>query len=388
MTANLSILAGKTAYQHIVNNGLEPKDIAAVFGASGAAKWLSIYGLDAAIFGRWLPQSKQPVSLLGTSVGAFKLAAAMQPDPELSLKIFADAYIAQRYRKKPTPKEVVEQIDSLLAPIFGVASDTGMSAGEESAEGVNAILSHERYFYHCTAVHCLGALASDQKLQQSFGVFKAGTSALVSRKRLNEHVKRVLFKRADGRWIENPGIVNQADQIETVSIELTKGNLRQAILASGSLPVYMYGVKFGIPEELSFPYEFDRSNGYMMLRDGGLLDYHPSPSNLMSSKKQLVLYPHFYPYLIEGWFDKLKRKKYVSSDKLDNLIIVTPSDSYIKRLPQKRIPDRKDFEVYAGNDELRMSLWRVAADRSHELGETWLQLAKSGDWQKVLKPLS
>ncbi|MDX9963341.1 hypothetical protein [Desulfobacter postgatei] len=50
MLNNLTILAGATAYRHIKENGLSPNHIDAMLGASGAAKWLCIYGLDSVIF--------------------------------------------------------------------------------------------------------------------------------------------------------------------------------------------------------------------------------------------------------------------------------------------------------------------------------------------------
>ena len=52
--SQLVIQAGPDAYAKIQRDGLQAEDIAAVFGASGAAKWLGIYGLDSAIFSRWL----------------------------------------------------------------------------------------------------------------------------------------------------------------------------------------------------------------------------------------------------------------------------------------------------------------------------------------------
>jgi hypothetical protein len=80
----LRILAGATAYRHIKTNGLTQQDISAVFAASGAAKWLTIYGLDRAVFSVWLAQSIHPIDLFGTSIGTFKLAAAAQQKPSSS----------------------------------------------------------------------------------------------------------------------------------------------------------------------------------------------------------------------------------------------------------------------------------------------------------------
>ena len=44
--ADLIIAAGPKALAHIRKHGLSPDDISAIFGASGAAKWLAIAGLD------------------------------------------------------------------------------------------------------------------------------------------------------------------------------------------------------------------------------------------------------------------------------------------------------------------------------------------------------
>ena len=93
----IRILAGDSAYKKIKQNGLSPQDVSAVFGASGAAKWLTIYGLDKAIFSEWLIKSDQPIDLFGTSVGAFKLAAAAQNNPAEAMTQLADAYIDQHY---------------------------------------------------------------------------------------------------------------------------------------------------------------------------------------------------------------------------------------------------------------------------------------------------
>ncbi|MEC7154799.1 MAG: hypothetical protein VXW66_04980 [Pseudomonadota bacterium] len=79
----LTLAAGPTALKHVREHGLSPNDVRTIFGASGAAKWLAIAGLDKAIFGNWMADrtATAPVDLYGTSVGAFKLAAAARRDP-------------------------------------------------------------------------------------------------------------------------------------------------------------------------------------------------------------------------------------------------------------------------------------------------------------------
>ena len=57
----LSVYAGKRAYEHVRKNGLLPTDVNRIMGASGAAKWLAIAGLDKAIFGRWFNDSSHRI---------------------------------------------------------------------------------------------------------------------------------------------------------------------------------------------------------------------------------------------------------------------------------------------------------------------------------------
>ena len=95
----LTLAAGPTALRHVREHGLSSNDVSTIFGASGAAKWLAISGLDKAIFGDWMADrtATAPVDLYGTSVGAFKLAAAARRDPGRMLATLAQAYICLLY---------------------------------------------------------------------------------------------------------------------------------------------------------------------------------------------------------------------------------------------------------------------------------------------------
>ena len=119
--AELIIAAGKTALAHIRKNGLTPDDISTIFGASGAAKWLAIAGLDHKVFARFMTQrtNKTPVDLFGTSVGAFKLAGAARQDADTTLKVMADAYIAQSYEGKIDLTSIDKQTDIVFEKFMG-----------------------------------------------------------------------------------------------------------------------------------------------------------------------------------------------------------------------------------------------------------------------------
>ncbi len=363
-TAPLEIRAGKRALERIRDRGLNPDDVRSVFGASGAAKWLAIAGLDAAIFGRWLSQSSQPVDCFGTSIGAIKLAAAVQAEPERRIQRLAEAYIRQSYVGRPTPVAIAAECDRVLDAALGDA-------------GVTGILAHERYRYHCGAVTSNSGLATNSQYRQSLSMLRMAGRALGGRKFLQSDLERVVFYQQGN----NKGDLTcvGADGFRTHRVPLDSSNLRAAILASGSIPVYMDLVEAEL--------KTDHGSIRLPLRDGGLLDYHPIPQNIQAveggRERGLVLYPHFYPRLRETWFDKFFVWRKVAANMLDDVVLVYPSQQFVADLPQKRIPDRGDFQRFANDDEQRQRLWREAVDRSAVLGDYWMQLVERNDWSMV-----
>ncbi len=360
MTA-LRIRAGATALQHIRENGLSPEHISAVFGASGAAKWLGIYGLDCAIFGDWLSQSQQPVDLFGTSIGAFKLAAAARNDPREAMTVLAHAYTQQQYDKNMTTDELGARIALETNRIL----DTFLPA-----EGINEILSNSRYHFHCGSVRCKGWLASQNVSKQKVAMARGLLLSAFGRGFYHAMVERVIFSKGTSVLT-----YSGRDGINTQIIKLTPDNFRDAILSSGSIPVVMPSVEniTGAPDGV--------------YRDGGLLDYHPVPSNVTTVNNGLALYPHFYSQLKEGWFDKYWSWRTVRAEQLDRTILLSPSESFVQSLPDQRIPDRKDFYRFRDNDSKRVENWNTAIERSLELGEEFLQLCRSGNVADRAEPI-
>lgn len=322
----------------------------AVFGASGAAKWLTIYGLDRAIFGDWLAAVNHPVHLFGTSVGAFKLAAAAMADPAAALERLARAYIEQSYEHDFSPQAVDRETGKILRTLLP------QGAQQE-------ILDNPRFRFHCAAVWSRGWLGRHNIHAQRLALGKAFLLSLRGRPALRAMLGRTIFgvggTGSDG--IEFSG----RDGFETQTVALTADNLERALTASGSIPVLMRGV--------------DDIEGDRIYRDGGLLDYHPVPSNVMAPGAGIVLYPHFYPAITEAWFDKFFRWRRVAVERLDNVLLIAPSDDYIRSLPRSRIPDRQDFYRYKGREQERLEHWYEVMHRSLELGEAWLSLIRSGD---------
>jgi hypothetical protein len=348
MTA-LKLFAGPRAYAQIRQHGLVPNDISAVFGASGAAKWLTIYGLDRAIFADWLASTSHPVDLFGTSVGAFKLAAAAQRDPAAALAVLAQAYITQEYVGSVTAAQIALETRRILTAFL-------------PPEAVADILQSPRYNYHCASVRCLGMLADSRPAAQKVAMLKAFLLALGGRKFHQRTFERIIFH--SGAAVHDYA---GRDGFVTRRVALTPDNFVPAILSSGSIPVLMPGVTdiAGAPGGV--------------YRDGGLLDYHAVPTNLTEIQHGLVLYPHFYPHIKEGWFDKFAPWRKVTGRQLDDTLVVCPSAEFVKSLPGGVIPDRRDFNKFQGDDAQRIRRWSQARDQSLALGEEFLQLARSGD---------
>jgi len=273
MTDRLLFLAGKTAYNQIKKNGLSQSDIAAVMGASGAAKWLVLHGLDKALFSQWFKGRNKPLYLFGTSVGAWKFSAAAQENSADAFDTFAQAYIHQVYEGRITPEKITRETHQIFNAFL-------------PKKNINQILTHPFLRLNFSAVRCKSIMTKDHPIFQSIGLLLAFLANLK-----NRHLQRYFFERTV--FFDQRFSVNQFDlsDFELQKVALSSDNLKPALIASGSIPLIMEPIK-NIPAAPKGSY-----------LDGGVLDYHPVFSFLEKTDK-LILYPHFYPYLIPGWFDK------------------------------------------------------------------------------------
>lgn len=352
----LRILAGARAFRQIQKEGLKPDAIDAVFGASGAAKWLAIQGLDKAIFGHWIRQRSTDLHLVGTSIGAWKLAAAACSDPESAMDKLAEAYIVQRYAKTATREDVANEAERILNAFL-------------PEQEIASILQSATLHLHIGTVRSKGLLASENTALLALAMLQMACRNIGGRNALTGQLERVLFSTAPARFPLSTG-----DAYPTRLISLATSTLRRALLASGSIP-YVLPAVCDIPGAPPGAY-----------RDGGMLDYHPVPSNF-SRFEGLVLYPHFYPHLVPGWFDKSYHSRRASGRQVDNVVLLAPSEDFIAGLPYQRIPDRKDFKRFQGRDDEREKVWKTCMEASEQLGQAFLSLVQSGDIAGQIEPI-
>lgn len=350
----LTIRAGRRALQRLHDKPLSADDVHVIPGAAGGPKALGISGLDKAIFGDWLPAVPQERSLIGSSIGSWRFAAIASTDyPKAQLARLADLYTSQRFAKGVSTAEVSRKSILFLEELLG---------GHEEY-----LLNHPFYRLNVVVVRSRGMLEHDTRGRLSLGLMNAISANMVSRRHLGRFMERGIIH--DAR-LKTP--VSKLVDFPSHEVALTRDNLLPALLASASIPMVMSGVRNipGAPEGV--------------YRDGGLLDYH---LDLPYEQPGIILYPHFTDKVVPGWFDKTLPWRRGDATRLQDVLLVAPSPEYLESLPDRKLPDRKDFEKYVGDDEGRERSWRRAIAESDRLGDEFMELVSSGRLAEVVRPL-
>ena len=354
MQSVLTLRAGKRALERIRSQGLVASDIEIVPGAAGGPKALGIAGLDRAVFGEWLPSAPGIRHLIGSSIGAWRFASACRADPVAALDEFARAYTQQTYPRRPSRRLVSDSARDMLGGLFNGHEDE--------------VLAHPHYRLHILTVRGRWPLTRDSAFHTPLGFGAAAMANALGRRHLARFLERTIFH--DAR--EHPAFFrtgSRFDAFNTHEVALERGNLAPALLASASIPLVLEGV----PDIPSAP------RGVYW--DGGLIDYHLHLPYYRTNG--LVLYPHFTDRIVPGWLDKGMPWRHARGEWLDNVVLVAPSREYLAKLPHGKLPDRRDFARFEGDDAGRMKYWREAIGESARLGDAFLEFARKPDPARV-----
>ncbi len=347
----LRFLAGATAVKQIEENGFTPELFTQLLAASGGPKWIGIAGLDKYLFGEFFHQRTNPLHTLGASSGAWRLACLGQKDPLKAYSRFEELYIGQRYDSKPSPQEVSEQVKGIIEGLLG----------EEKGRDIVNHSTIKTHFLACRGKH-LNRLPS--RLALGLGLATTAATNLISRKSLAMHFERFLFSSID---LSSP--FNTLNDLPSQHIALNEDNIAQVLLATGSIPWVLAPVT-DIP---------GAPKGHYV--DGGITDYHFDLP--LSAAKGLTLYPHFYPEITPGWFDKSLSWRRAKRN-YHNALILAPSESYIDRLPYGKLPDRGDFKHLSS--EQRIKYWQQSISMSQELADELSNLIERQNIMDYIEP--
>lgn len=154
-------------------------------------------------------------------------------------------------------------------------------------------------------------------------------------------------------------------------IPLSAENLSDVVIASGSIPLILNGVHdiHGAPPGT--------------YRDGGVIDYRPDMPT--AANDRISLFPHFFDWLKPGWFDRQLAWRKVNNKNLDRTVLICPSNDFIARLPDGKVPDRTDFVRMS--TQRRIRLWRGVVDACKELADELNDVLDNGQLAARLKPL-
>jgi hypothetical protein len=293
-----------------------------------------------------------PLHLVGSSVGSWRFAALVQGMD--AYERFLDAYLRQTYKTVPTARMVSDEIGKILDAYLDEA-------------GVTRALSHPLARLNVLAVRCAWPGSSNLKYAVLLSMVMAGLLNLVDRRLLRLFFSRTLFH--DGRDLP-PFFSMEGFPIDQA--RLTRENLRQAVMASGSMPVIMEGVRDieGAPPG--------------MYRDAGIIDYHV---DIPYGSKGIVLFPHYMERITTGWFDKLLTWRSPEYGNLENVVLLAPGKAFVEKLPGGRIPSREDFKEFWSRDAERVAFWKQVVAASTVLGDEFLEAVRDGTLAGSLRPI-
>ena len=352
-SSSLVFRAGPGAYAEVRKHGFSPELIGTLAGASGGAKWLVLSQLDRVVLKTIVPNLKGPVHLIGSSIGAWRFACYAQRNPLSAIQRFEEAYLEQTYTAKPSRHEITAKSREILGRVIG-------------DDGVADILSHPVFRTHVMTVRSRLATSSEHPLLLGAGLFAAATANFASRRLLGAFFERALF--FDERELP-PFYAPKGFPLKRIPI--SAANLEDAIVATGSIPLVLSGVRdiAGAPPGV--------------YRDGGVIDYHLDLPQ--SEPQRLSLYLHFIDRIVPGWFDKRLHWRRPESSNVDRTVLISPSPEFVVRLPNRKIPDRKDFVNYSSDE--RIQAWRGVVAACTELADELFEVLERDLLAERLEPL-
>lgn len=343
---------GSRARRRLVDKGLDGDQIAAVVGPASGPKWLALVGIDQALLGSDLLRrrgNKPPIQLLGASAGSWRMLAYATEQPLQSLQRLQDGYIGQVFQRGDKAPYVSQCYRELMHDVVGEHGDHVLHRSDFDLSIVTTRLRRGRSLAAMTA-SLVGAAALQMATRRATGWF----------------FERVLFHRAPQRAKAPLGGKLAA---------LTRDNLCEAALASGSVPYYLQSIEDlpGAPR-----------GRYV---DGGLTDYHLHPAS-MQPWDGVVLLPHYWRRVVPQWLDKGRPRRDLTAHQAADVLQIYPSREFIASLPGGHLPDREDFKTFVDDPDERIRRWRDVTRRSQALGDELRDDLARGRWLDKLEDWS
>ncbi len=350
--ASLSIFAGPTALNRIRDEGLNADQFKVLLAASGGPKWFVLYGLDRYLFGKFFAGRETELITLGSSAGAWRISCLGTSEPVAAIERLARLYSREDYSSQPTTAEITDKARAMLSAVLG-------------ADGAEQIINNAFIKTHIITDRCKGFGSSPAKPAQILFLILSAVANLLSRRNLSVFFERTVFS--------NMGQLSpwaSLHDLDTSSVSLSQSNIYDAMIASGSIPFVLDGVR-----------DIDGAKPGLYW-DGGITDYHFDLP--FHQGEGLVLYPHFSVSVIPGWFDKHLPWRKVDAKNFHNVVMLVPSKEFVASLPYGKIPDRSDFKKL--DYPSRIDYWQQVLDSSQLLADEFSALVDSGHGIECIQP--
>ncbi|PKN70170.1 MAG: hypothetical protein CVU54_07205 [Deltaproteobacteria bacterium HGW-Deltaproteobacteria-12] len=354
--SSLRIKAGKRVYEIIKAGGFNYDSISAYFGPAAGPRWLISSGFDLSLMNSGVLGRTRPVHLIGSSAGAWRFAAWLQPDATVCYKKLLDAYINIRISKADTPSTILGKFRDLMNLYL-----------EDDA--LPFALAHKKYRLAVITARSRNLVAAEQIWLQKTGLAAAYLLNFFSRNNVYLFADRVVFYQGS-----KPPAFCFRPQFRGSFVNINEFNFKHAVMASGAIPLVVAGVHdiYGAPRGV--------------YRDGGLIDYHLT-HQYAAGENEIVLFLHHQERIIPGWLDQVKVNRKPDEEALSNVLMVFPAQSFVEKLPGEKIPDRTDFLTYIDDHQTRIQNWRKAVEIASPLGEEFLELVESGKIKDMIERL-
>lgn len=353
----ICIRAGKRALEMIRDGGFRFDRVAAYVGPGVGPRWLAASGFDLTVLRSGSLGSKsRPVLLAGSSAGAWRFAAWLQPEPEKSYRRLLEAYIGIPCDRRSTPASLKRALQDVVNTYL-----------EDDA--IPFALAHDRYRLAVTTARAKNFAASETPWVQKAGLALCYALNRLDRRHLFRFFERVIFYSGPlpPPFCFRPGFRGRA-------VALTPVNFKHAVLASGAIPLVIEGVTdiYGAPRGV--------------YRDGGVIDYHLAHEYAVRPDDMTLLF-HHEERVIPGWLDKKIKGRKPRAEALDSLLVVYPSPQFVETFPGGKIPDRDDFLTFIDDPAGRILKWRSVVELCAPLGEEFLEQVQSGRIRDKAEPL-
>ena len=354
--ADISVKAGKCVYEMIQDGSFDLDRVTTCVGPGTGPTWLVASGFDRTMLHEGVLGKRAPVLLAGSSAGALRFAAWVQPEPEKSYGDLIESYITLTITRKDTASTILLSISDVINSIM-----------EDDA--IPFALASKKYRLAITAVRAKNMAASEARPVQGIALVLGFLLNAVNPAWLNLFFQRVIFHNSPipPRFCLRSGFKGKP-------ILLTKANMKHALLASSAVPMAISGVRdiYGAP------------NG--TYRDGAVTDYHLNQQYGVHDGDVVLLFQH-QERIIPGWLDKKLIYRRVPPEKLEHVLMIYPTEEFVKSLPGGKVPQRKDFRTFVDRPSTRIKNWREVVDRSAHLGEEFLELIASNRLRDVVEQM-